>query len=313
MSNEAFIKELCDNWRKEACTDGEIHIGSKSERFRLLNNGIKFHELDFHELISAGVGLAKNLLLKGLNTIIVPDYFHFWSWSAEIILDPHDSFFIKDESDLRDLFQILVRSGLSNPIPPTNNYAFHSLLKRVSDLTEFNSKQLLQNCHKIMVYLGFPLLEGICKKMCLEYIDYDGTVKKDFKVPINNPIRSYQAGEKCSNLGHLLYLLQSIVATKELSEVLTELYKHIEQFGDGKPGYQVIFNWRCASLHGEATYPTIGGTLLSLTILICLHQTSDKYDIKKTTILERIKRDYNYSLSTGNRSPFEFYPPYLLT
>ena len=63
------IKRLCDSWCLAAQQPGGgFAIGGETEQYRLLRNGIQFHDLDFDQLVAAISGLTKVLLLPGLNT-----------------------------------------------------------------------------------------------------------------------------------------------------------------------------------------------------------------------------------------------------
>jgi len=310
MTREEQIRTLCEKWIAQATANDSIQISSQSEQYRLMRNGIHFHELNFSELVTAGIGLTKILLLKGMNTVVASDHFHFWSWAAEVILETEDCIFSNEEHELRELFEMLIRSSLAGLRAPTNDPGYLALQQKADDLTEFNAKQLILNRSLITAYLGFPFLEGLCKKMASTYVDFSGKVIQEFSVHDKNIDRTYTVGSRCSNLGHLLYLLQDSVADRELSTCLSELYNHVEQFGHGEPGYEVIFNWRNASLHGETSFPTIGGTLVSISTLICLYQLKDKFKDKQTRIMKRLQAKYRSSAISRHRAPWEFYPPY---
>ncbi|NOX75476.1 MAG: hypothetical protein GXP17_02435, partial [Gammaproteobacteria bacterium] len=74
------IKELCNNWCQAVQQpEGGFAIGGQSEQYRLLRNGIQFHDLDFEQLVAAIDGLTKVLLLPGLNTVVDQDHFGLWS------------------------------------------------------------------------------------------------------------------------------------------------------------------------------------------------------------------------------------------
>jgi len=193
MTKEEQIINLCDSWISQATANGGIQIGMETERYRLRNNAIQFHELNYSELMAAGVGLTKILLLKGMNTIVDFDHLHFWSWAAEVILETQDCYFNHEEREIQQLFNILIRSCLAGIRAPTDDPGYRALRQQADEMTEFNAKQLLQNSTLITAYLGFPFLEGLCKKVCSEYVDYSGKVIKEFSAPD----RDYKVGIRC--------------------------------------------------------------------------------------------------------------------
>ena len=124
------------------------------------------------------------LLLKGLNTVINLDHQLFWAWAGEMLLSPRSTFFSREESELRRLFETCIRAALAGITPPPESKEDWERQRELSELVEFNTRQLVVNAHLILAYLGLPLLEGILKKVCSNYVDYAGTVVAAFDVPV---------------------------------------------------------------------------------------------------------------------------------
>src|SRR5215217_116395 len=85
----AEIEKLCDDWCTASITPaGGMAIGANTEKFRLLANGVNFHELSHEQLCAALIGLSKVLLRPGLNTIVHQDHSALWAWCGELLLNP---------------------------------------------------------------------------------------------------------------------------------------------------------------------------------------------------------------------------------
>lgn len=307
------IRELCDSWYhsvRQPC--GGIAIGSESEQYRLLRNGVQFHELGFDQLVAAIDGLTKVLLLPGLNTIIDQDHFGLWSWCAEVILNREIDFFSNDEQELKKLFETCIRSSLVHCKKPAANHDEWQQQMEVDQQIPRNAKYFLQESSLTLAYLAFPLLEAVAKKVCNSYLGMDGLVKAKFHVPNKNGgRREYDPNGKwnqkqCSSLKDLLFLIYLNVANKKLKNALEEFRNHIEDLDNSDDPFDVIYKWRNQSLHGSTSFQAIGGTLLNLVILIIIHQLSDQYDALKSKILAHCR----WEIQSEQRSPWSFYPPY---
>lgn len=58
----AQIRQLCDAWcNAVAVPGGGFAIGANTEQFRLLRNGVVFHDLDHESLCAALLGLTRAL------------------------------------------------------------------------------------------------------------------------------------------------------------------------------------------------------------------------------------------------------------
>ncbi|USK64844.1 hypothetical protein [Peribacillus frigoritolerans] len=315
------ILQLCDAWRKIAYgNDGSLRIGRESESFRLLENNIRFHDLDFEEIQAACIGLNRVLLFKGMNTIISSDHAFFWSWIAEVLLNRDTGYFTEKEEDIKKLFLTCTRASLAEIQNPQMEW--EEVAKR-NDLMEFNTSELVKNRNLILAYLSFPLLEAILKKACHNYVDYSGKVLKDFeirgrrgKTGRRKRDQSYGPngnGRKytISSLGDLLILLYDNVASQDLKDKLTSIRSDIEGIDDSEDPFYVIYGWRNSSLHGQAGYPTIGGTLLNIAIIIALDVIKDNYDEIRQCVWDRVQWDARSYTSTSSRPHWSYYPPYM--
>ncbi|MGF1882073.1 hypothetical protein [Vibrio splendidus] len=303
------VIELCDAWYASvASPSGNISIGAESEKFRLFNNGVKFHQLELDAFRASCVGLSKVLLLPGLNTFIVEDHVGLWSWGAELMLHMDSGVFTQDEMELQKLFETCARAALSN----CNTKYYENLSREEQSdadktkdlLISHHSKYFLQNAHLTLAYLSFPLLEGVCKKIASEYISMDGRVKKEFSAPPRKEgqtPRFYKVGQTCSSLRDLLFLMYELNPSEELNLIR----EHLSSLHTGQDAFDVVYSWRNQSLHGSTTYQTIGGTIFNLVLLLLTTKFENSYNEKRQLVLDHCIR-----ISSWDVKPhFSYYPP----
>lgn len=311
--NVELIKTLCNRWKDEALNEnGSIMIG-KSETFRLVNNGILMHELTIKELEVCCIELTQLLLLSGMNTIISEDHQWFWAWIGEIVNDRNINYFNKEnEREIKELFSICIRSTLAGIEKPPRDH--EEALERFNYRREYplenNLNELNLNKSLILSYISFPLLEGILKKFCNEYVLLSGKVIKDFKVVRGSGYNKfYRNGESINSIQDLLLLAIQIVGDIHLVEDLNIILEHIARLDKGNTNdpCKIIYNWRNSSLHGETNYSTIGGTILNIAIIIILHSIEEEYSKNLSNILDKVM----WTIRTNCMTSWDFYPPYL--
>jgi len=300
-----LITDLCDSWVGAATGGGGLQLGADTEKFRLRNNGIQAHDLDYAELRATCIGLTKVLLHPGLNTVIDWDHQALWAWCAEVLAGSRAQFFSANERELKDLLGIACRAalaGVSKPGPGGFEEA-----RRRSEMMEPNAQQLVMRAHQVLVYLAFPLLEGILRKVGRNYVDYDGRVL----APFQGRTRQYKVGDRCNSLADLLGLLYSAVASADLKRALTEFRQHLSRLVAGTDPFDTIFEWRNSSLHGSTSLPTIGGTIFTMALLIALDQVEATYQALRSDTLQQVRWELQTGGITHHRSPWSYYPPWV--
>jgi hypothetical protein len=304
------IKELCNNWCQAVQrTEGGLVIGGQSEQYRLLRNGIQFHDLDFEQLVAAIDGLTKVLLLPGLNTVVDQDHFGLWSWCSEVILFRETNFFNNDEREVRKLFETCVRASLVHCRKPTPNHKEWQKQVELEQQLPHHARYFLQESSLTLAYLGFPLLESVSKKICCSYVGMDGQVIAPFNVPNKTGgVKKYDPmhQKQCSSLRDLLFLIYNNLAEEQLKKALTEFRDHISTLDNSEDPFDIVYKWRNQSLHGTTSFQTIGGTLLNLTMLMIVHQLAEQYQGLKTQVIEHCRWEARHE----HKSPWSFYPPY---
>jgi len=316
QTKEEKIKGLCDSWvNATQLPGGGFAIGAASEQHRLHRNGITFHELNYSEIQAACTGLSRVLLFKGLNTVIDLDHRLFWAWAGEMLLSPRSTFFSNTESELRQLFETCIRAALAGITRPPQSKEDWERQREISELVEFNTRQLVLNAHLVLAYLAFPLLEGLLKKLCCNYVDYSGNVINPFDVPTaGGGIRNYMPNDprkgKCSSLRDLMFLLYQTVADQDLRPRIDEMRNIFNSLDNTIDPFEQLYSWRNQSLHGQTGFPTIGGTLVNLAVLIAFNQIRADYEHRRNDVWSNMQRDIETFKFTGHRSPWSYYPPF---
>lgn len=313
MGREEEIRELCDRWLEASRTDtGGTTVGQHTRRFRLRENGISPPDVTYGEMRALGVGLTRVLLSPKMGTVIDLDHYLYWSWAGELLLEPSRGIFSPEENELRALFEVAIRSAMASVRGSSGDPRTDRQMDEVRRLiTPFHQQQLMENNHLILAYLSLPLLEGMLKKACSDYVAMDGTVLQEFE----GAKGTYETGNRCSRMKDMLVLARTLSPSESLRNDLEAVGAHLTQFQvsdeDAEP-FAVIGDWRNESLHGETTHPTIGGTVLTLAILVGLSELSDRYEALADEArgdVERRRRQMEFS--NGLRAPWEFFPPVL--
>ncbi|MDI2589890.1 hypothetical protein POF45_00395 [Pseudomonas sp. 681] len=302
------IMELCDGFCVETASG---NYSAKSQKYRLLENGIVFHVLSYDALTTAITGLSEVLLRPGLNTIIDFDHYALWGWCGELLLGPMAQIKIHNnklmDQEINNLYQICIRAALAKCDRPTQQLPREEQRKKDSQafLNPDGGQRLKSSSDVILAYLAFPLLEALLKQACNEFITPDSKVIKSFtRATFNNPSHVEPIGNKISSLKILLNLLYDHVASENLKKLIDQYRFHLSEVGEKLDAFELIYDWRCDSLHGNTNFPTIGGVILNLCLLISVYQVKDQFELW---------REYgNISWSGCERNGItidNFYPP----
>ena len=309
----ADIEKLCDDWcDASVLPEGGLQIGVQTEQFRLLANGVVFHELSHEELCAALFGLSKVLLHPGLNTVIDQDHYALWSWSGELLLSRLPHFFPDTQREIQSLYAATIHAALAGcSRPPATEEEWQEQI-RIRESQPHHSKQLLQKSALVLAYLTFPLLEAILKRACAAYVAFDGQVVCAFSVPDKQgkPILYGPKGtpgkSQCSSLRDLLFLHSTVVANPKLKSLLDRFRVHITTLDVTQDPFDLIYGWRNQSLHGSTNFQTIGGTMLNLSLLISLFEIEHEFEKYRLQAIEHCR----WVAQLPYKSESSFYPPY---
>lgn len=289
MDKIALIESLYDEYIHSVTgPNNSLQIGRDSNKYRLLENNILFHECSYEEIQACLVYLCKTSLINNVLVATYNDHFCLWSWCINLLIERHGAYYDSErEPELKMLFEMCSSAAMSihawdihAPMEHVRNYAeLHSARNNYFS-GEFNNKKGFA-----LSYLCFPLLESVTRKYCNEYVNYDGTIKKDFTITQNNGnSREYKTGKTISNLCHMLYLVTSTTKDEKLKKSIIsacEIFK-----SNNKKGFEAIFSWRNSSLHGESNHAGIGAALFTLSLLVMLDKIKNEYNQHKKNIIE---------------------------
>lgn len=288
-------------------------IGPSTERFRLLANGVEFHELSHEALCAALIGLSRVLLRPGLNTVIDQDHFALWSWCGELLLGSRSQIFPTAQHEIKSLYETSIHAALANCRKPPATKEEWQEQNRIQELQPHHAKQLLRESSLVLAYLAFPLLEAVLKRACASYVAFDGQVITAFAVPNKqgNP-RQYDPNgpsfreRQCNSLRDLLFLHSTAVAGPRLRALVDNFRVYLTSLDGTQDPFDLLYSWRNQSLHGSAKFQTIGGTVLNLSLLISLFEVEHEFEQHRLQILEHCR----WEAQSQYKSPWSFYPPY---
>jgi len=95
-----------------------------------------------------------------------------------------------------------------------------------------------------------------------------------------------------------------------LRTCVREIREHLATLQRGTDGFNIVYDWRNSSLHGVASYPTIGGTVLTLALLIALEGVNADFETSRAATWQAVEWEVRTSAGSRFRSPRRFYPPY---
>jgi hypothetical protein len=239
------------------------------------------------------------------------DHWLLWSWAGEVLLAREVGLFGPEAHEAKELMETCIRSALAGSFPPVRSREEWEEQRRREEMTEFHMRQLRLHLSLVLAYLSFPLLEAVVKKTAHKYVELTGKVLKDFEAPNRDgTTRLYRAGSRCSNVNHLLFLLHKRIADSDLKDSLDQVRQYLVAFTPNTDPFDLIADWRNTSLHGEATLPTIGGTILTFTLLIALNGIRTEYARYRAQVWDRVCWEIESFRALGHRSPWSFYPPW---
>jgi hypothetical protein len=284
----------------QVTNDGAITYDSKiSEHYDLINHGAHFPTFDFSALITAVCYLTKFSIREHGNTFITHDLRHTWAWCAELLLSYTDEHWdILKREPIRELLKLATYAALSNGKGVLSG-------QENQDHAHFENN-LLNEKDTILDYLAFPLIESVTKLACREYIAHNGSIIKNIKIrhPTNNKIINLKAPDYCSSIKNLLHLMYETCNSPTLRESIDKITECIKT-AHGEHPFDQIFRWRNGALHGEMEPKAAGSLLLSMSLLILLHEIENDFE----SIRKAVHFKWEYQNIRGDNKPFNFYPP----
>ena len=165
----------------------------------------------------------------------------------------------------------------------------------------------------------FPFLEAVLRRVCNQFVDFEGRVKTRFTVPNKNGgnlVYDPNGGRKrCNSIRDLLYLHQA-EAAPDFTERINALRTHFMELVPSKDPFDLIQKWRNQSLHGATNFHTIGGSVLNLALLIVLSELKNRFEEHRQVVLQHCIQNaqfMDFSMSQFGRRdlhPHSYYPPF---
>lgn len=256
---------------------------------------IKVHDLDFDGLEMVCYRLTNVLTSTSKDHMTVKinvEHFKFWAWMGQIVSASDGNpieYFSSEEFQLKELFYHTIRCALV------------SGEQRDINILTLDQYEMASGSLRSVSYLSFPLLEGMLRKVCNNYVDYSGNVIQEFTINYSpDKSKTYKIGDNCRSIKNMLYLYQSKIIddSTKLDCLLQDVHK---LSSNGDHAFQTIYNWRNSSLHGNRkAFVNIGGIVLNISLFILLDSIKNKYGTYQERALRsaeiREKENPKYSL-----------------
>lgn len=325
-----LIEKLCEDWcvEKKSLPENQLW-GQNPDQFRLLPNGVVFHELNHEELCAAIIGLSKVQLLPDLRSYTHQDHYALWGWCGELLLNNH-VFLGYDmppapeiSREIQSLYVACLHAMLVHSVRPSATQEQFDELNRMENLLSRHRMHFIEKSFLIVAYLAFPLLESIIKRACASYVTLNGDVLTAFDVPggpgrPGKPVKDKKfykptgatgnkGTDQCSSLRDLLFLHHKLVAPPRLAALIDSFRAHLTSLDATQDPFDLIYQWRNQTLHGKTNFHTIGATIMNFSLLISIFEIEENFEQNRLLCVavggfaeEMIKH-------RGSRS---FYPPY---
>ena len=225
------------------------------------------------------------ILLHSLRSQTV-NYDHkvLWSWLGQLLLNTQMSrkgIDIISDREFVDAVILLIRVELASIGQPPSTPEIATLNRLISDIVNWNVQEMVRNNHLMALALSFPILERLLKIKCHKFVELDGKVISEFKIPTgkNRKEKIYHQNSIISNLNELLLLYEEKIATDTVKHEINQFRIQLKSlFPDSEDPLSLIYTWRNNLLHGSSTKPFYDAVILNLLSLIIIDSLSPLYD-----------------------------------
>ena len=250
------------------------------------------------------------ILLHSLRSQTV-NYDHkvLWSWLGQLLLNTQMSrkgIDIISDREFVDAVILLIRVELASIGQPPSTPEIATLNKLISEFVNWNVQEMVRNNHLIALALSFPILERLLKIKCSKFVELNGKVISEFKIPTgkNKKEKIYYKNTIISNLNVLLLLYEEKIATSIVKHEINQFRIQLKSlFPDSKDPLSLIYTWRNNLLHGSSTKPFYDAVILNLLTLIILDSLNPFYD----ELVNNFKR--RPPIISSGFDWFNLYPP----
>jgi len=190
------------------------------------------------------------------------DHDAFWWFTHDFLRAYNENTNLFPE-ELVDNLELLIRLMIVNPLIGQSPH--HRQVNEV-----------LWEANVLATYLAYPTLEALVKVACRRDIDISGKIRQGRKIRQLLPehrreFKHHDDGNgTCSNLGMLMWHLETEVAGPRNQVLLRRMREEVGQIFDYPPDqiYGLINEFRNDSLHGQNRAPQEHGVLLNYACLV---------------------------------------------
>jgi hypothetical protein len=195
--------------------------------------------------------------------------------------------------ELEKSFNVLMAANFANlsSMSVAGSRAGHRLNTATSDIVSEPVRDLVGNARTVVMYLCYPVLEGLTKQILSSLVKQNGEPVASFSV---GKIPYKVGGKKISSLAILLQCIEEngaiLLSKPELSANLRDVRLEVEKMPQfrNKNGWESIYNLRNALLHGAEGEQLRSGLMTNL-ICLLLWNCFDEKDLQKEVEMLRQK------------------------
>ncbi len=268
----------------------------------LIVSHCKLHELSINILRRLPIYLVREFAIQ-----VEYDSFWFWALTNDIVNRSLITPQLRDW-ELQDGFKALMAANFAKlNVHQQGVPSLERLNRATSEIVSQPVKDLVDSRDVFLMYICYPVLEGLAKFALSPLIDCDG-----------NPLATFRAGHdifhkgsrKINSLAKILRALEengSAVLSKpdisnNLRDFRLEIDKIISASSPTDDGWDSIYDLRNASLHGVKGFQLRSGLLTNLICLILWNILDDQTLTKELQMINKIPMRF-----LGNN----YYPPEL--
>jgi len=267
----------------------------------LLISKFELSKLPVRILIRLPVYLIRQFVIQ-----VELDSLWYWALTHDIV-ETSSGYRVFEKWPLMPAFNTLMAAHFARlgsiPTTPT----IDRLNRIINDAVSEPVKDLVSNKHMVLMYVCYPVLEGLVKFAMSSLIDPNGRVITGF----SDGKESYKTGDKISSLAILLRSLEvnasKLLSKPDLGVDLKDFRLQMEKIIPPKrtthDGWDTVYGLRNVSLHGVIGWQLRSGLITNLICLIIWHLMDDKVVSQE---LQRIATRPKHFFW-----PRQYYPPEL--
>lgn len=201
-----------------------------------------FHDLPFR------VHIHLPTMLTRLGRVQVTyDHYFFWTWTAEVlkIINRNEEYFRKD---IERMFLLVVDYAVGTLGSAPVSQQIWEENKQIRQLVSPHAERAILRSHRAATQLSYPLLEGLLRRLCSDFVDLDGLIKDNKSILKLNG--EEQKGGRANNVGDLLHHYEKRVAGREIASSLKSIRSDMSVYSKSGNGYYIVNSWRHPHSHG---------------------------------------------------------------